>query len=243
MPKNSQITVFVMIGLVFLVTMGIMLWKLGMIREQETALERERILDDDRFMESENIRFSECVRQLSYEAFRLLGESGLIYPEHYAGNVVPFAYYYYDGELAVPAIHDIEEQLEMYIRSNIDSCAYSPYAVYDKPDEAKVKASILPSKIVFGISYKARPKREVSLSSLKDVSIEIPYNFSRIYYSANEIAMMSKEDPGWIDSALLLDLPVNVTMSYIAADTIVYTLSDVYPKGVYDFSFAVKVGQ
>jgi len=243
--KKSQISIFVIIGLVILIVAVFLIIKINQDRLNQIKLQSE----------TENpklqplIRYiNDCLESKTKEALIKLGEQGLIYPDTYlASKNTKIAYFYFKGKNYFPKKEVIEKEVSYYVLENMKSCTgdFSKigFAVddsYEKMkstiffDEKKANISLIyPMKILLG-------EEEVYLEKF---SIEVKINFNGIYNAAEKIYKETEENTETINLDFLKDLPFEIRLIKIDKNTLVYEITDSkygLENKPYKYRFAVK---
>lgn len=95
----------------------------------------------------------------------------------------------------------IEEEIERYIDSNIESCLgnFESFKnqgyIIDKKDDAKTTATIAENNIPILLKYPIKAKRGESEADIEDFFVRIPLDFYKIYELASEITEKEMKYP------------------------------------------------
>ncbi|MEM4267664.1 MAG: hypothetical protein QXK37_02430 [Candidatus Woesearchaeota archaeon] len=246
--RRAQITIFVVIGLLILLIIGLVIIQTQNIRRLKMENEQLKSMQQMAIFRPANVIFQECTKQLAYNSLKVLGEGGLIYPENFTlSDFAVFALFYYDGIDLKPSISRIENELETYVNENIEGCVYQLYGArynLSLPENYTIKTRISDEKISYEVSYPAKIYLSDATSRLQDFSIEIPYNFYNIYNTVETIVDATAAEPTFVDATMLLDKDLNITVSFPKINEIVYQITDptFFIEGEpYSYYFAVKV--
>ncbi|MFW6283736.1 MAG: hypothetical protein ACOC1P_06850, partial [Minisyncoccales bacterium] len=134
--KKAQTTIFIIIGIIIVVAIGIFFILQGGIRESGLSSEFEPVYNT----------LLSCIEQDTETGLNILGsQGGYIYlPDfeqgskympfssqlNFLGNPIPYWYYVSGNNIEkeqVPSKEDMEEDLERYIEENIKKCDYDSY--------------------------------------------------------------------------------------------------------------------
>lgn len=123
--KKAQVSVFIIIAIVLL---GVIVGIFFLIKNNMNA----RI--DNEYFSSANIRpdvekiqssIIDCSEETSEQALEVIGLQGGYYsePSRYSETNFGFIpYYYYNGDIIFPSLSEVENQLSLYVDSNLGRC-------------------------------------------------------------------------------------------------------------------------
>jgi len=123
--KKGQVTVFILLGLVFVASISILVY----IQQQGLVFRTGKLLPTEVIPAVDYVEM--CVYDLGREALLLAGHQGgyVELPDYiknnqfaHLGKTIKIPYWYYEGRDIYPSIEEIETQLGNYVDENIESC-------------------------------------------------------------------------------------------------------------------------
>jgi hypothetical protein len=243
--RRSQISVFVIAGIVLLIITAFFVIKLNEEKIQRiTTIDRE-----DTLTKPVVTHVNACIKKISFEAMQKLGDQGLIYPDAFlaaGGNKI--AYFYYQRISFFPdSIQDIEYEISDYIEERIESCIKSfsrPGYVVEYPGRSKINAVFTENELNVTLIYPIdiySAGREVSLNKFSSVSNS---RFFDIYRLSEDIYERTVQNPDWISLDYNSQL-FDITLIRVDSHTIIYEIADTrygLDSKPFRYRFAVKYG-
>jgi hypothetical protein len=243
--KKSQISLFVIIGLVVLIVAVFLIIKINQDRLNQIKLQGE----------TENpklqpvVRFvNDCLELKTKEALIKLGEQGLIYPDAYlASKNTKIAYFYFKGRNYFPKKEAIEKEVSDYVIENMKSCTgdFSKIGFTVDDSYEKMKAEIVfdEKRLNISTSYPMKILLGEEEAYLEKFSIEVKINLNGIYNAAEKIYKETEQNSETINLDFLKDLPFEIRLIKIDKNTLVYEILDSkygLENKPYKYRFAVK---
>lgn len=182
MEKRGQITVFIIVGIVLIILVGLFF----VMRYSTTFFTPKEIVP----VEAQPIQraIDNCVRDLSLEAIEIIGTTGgfIRYPDYIDDDyfaslrIAPFdsikmPYWYYEGESRIPSEDLMIEEINYHVRSNLRECV-------DDLEEFKEE---------FDIKERGLIESKTTLTP-KNVIVEVDYPIEVADKFGNKITDMTK---------------------------------------------------
>jgi hypothetical protein len=212
MKKQGQLTIFVIIGLVILLTLTFLIFF-----RQEAVFRIEQV--EPEFMPVKDY-VEACMQTIAYEGLETQGLNGgyITFPAYMQDNPYtslnptgapgsPYRnpYWWYDGTEAIPTQEFMELQLMNHIETGIANCLNSFEAFKETYNivelggfEANVEYGVSDDSIVKIESvfpFMIKDKFNKTLGELKDFKVEIPIRMHRLYKMAKSVMEFANEDP------------------------------------------------
>ena len=215
--KKSQVTIFIIIGMIILVTVGLFIYfkiattkRLGMIYPEAIPV--------NNFVES-------CINNVAKEGITTLGLQGgyLFFPDKIAADpysylaISPFGmkipYWWYEGIDNTPTPEFMEQQISSYVTMQLKDCLNNFNDFRDELDITEqgnivTKTEITDDDIFVKVSYPlvVSSKLNETKTTLKEFSKRIPTRLKKIYELAKKI--MERENKDAFLEARTIDLIV-----------------------------------
>ncbi|MBR9676630.1 hypothetical protein GOV04_00625 [Candidatus Woesearchaeota archaeon] len=164
MTKRGQITLFIIIGIVLVLSAALLIYLMSPLSFQETKVLPENVKPVTGFVE-------ECTAIVGETAIRQLAAGGgwinvpqgfLLEPSSYLSldkfNLQKLPYWYYDGKDYAPTLQVMEEELENYIAQNVETCL-DEFTVFDDHfkvrvyDDPTAKVEIQKNNVLITLDY------------------------------------------------------------------------------------------
>ncbi len=192
--KKSQVTLFIIIGIILLLTLGIVIY----IQESRVYVEPELIEPD--LMPVKNY-VEDCIAITGENAIGILGMQGgyieipkEISEEKYAYISVDktgffkIPFWYYNGLSRIPSVEFMENEISDYVTKNIEECIneFIDFEnIFDIKEMEKLdtKTSIQERSVLVEIDYpiKIKDKGKGKVSYVRKFSTEIPVRVKQAY--------------------------------------------------------------
>ncbi|HLC52692.1 MAG TPA: hypothetical protein VJI98_05600 [Candidatus Nanoarchaeia archaeon] len=204
--KSAQVTIFIILGLLLILTMAIIL-----------TFQREIVTFGDKEVQPteqsgvENFVTS-CIKLITDEALFLIGSQGgyINVPAGIANDVSlhlrtsPFTvipYWAYGENTNIPSLNDIKNRIDVHLEDNLPSCVLGTGAfqqAYDLVERSEVRAdtNFLDRKILFHVDWdiEVRDKTGIVISNLKNFAVESPIKFKLLHDLASKIVESEMRD-------------------------------------------------
>lgn len=239
--KKSQITVFIIVGIVLVIIAGLVYYFVFM--------QADKPFDD---IANEKIdigiirnHIDDCMNSVSGTGLQLLGiQGGRIYLsdeflETYYSNI---SYSYYDGQNKVVSLSEMQEQLDEYIENAMLMCVNDFSELEDEGidvslSDVNANTLIKPNDVVFKLSLGL-------LISGQKRSEEFEHSLNIRLYDihgyANDIVDKIVLDPDWIDMTYLSEFDLPISIIPHSEDEFIIAITD--PKSVVGNDFIYLLG-
>jgi len=229
MQKKGQITVFMIVGIIILIVTGIIFYFTSLAKPEPTNL-----LKMEELKSPIKTQVDYCLEKSTKDAAFRVGMQGGYYlappvSEHYLGAFIP--YYYYEQDVHLPEIGEVEEQLSLGIKALLPSCLDDIAAYFEKEgvmlsyeiNEVGVKLTdtrtIIEAHLPIKIRIKGVEEEEVlevtnqeyitdqtSMTELTNFVIEIDFQYKKMYDWTKEVVQLQARDPEWFPLGSISDL-------------------------------------
>lgn len=214
--KRGQVTVFIIIGLVILLTYFMLAYfkKEGI---EETEIIQPELIPVQQYVQT-------CTEILAREAIDIIGINGgyVYFPQWIQTNPNSYLrlspiedlknpYWWYDGEYAVPPLDFIAKQIEDYTKAGISGCISNFSAFQNQYDVielgsfnviAEIGEEDVSVKTVYPIEI--RDKFNKTLAKLQKFPVTIPIRLKQVYNLAAKI--MERENKDYFVEKKVIDL-------------------------------------
>lgn len=197
MDKRGQITIFIIIGIVILFSVGFYLYLTTV--KGVGIVAPEKVHPVQAFVQG-------CIDQIGEDGIRIIGNTGgfIKYPPEIERNKraylatgledVKIPYWFHDGQSKIPSMDFIESQLNTHIVENLQSCL-GDFEIYKQqydikpqgPIEASTEATENAVSINVKYPLKVESKDKTESFELQDHTVLIPIRLKRAYDLAKEI--------------------------------------------------------
>ena len=227
MKKRGQITIFIILGLVFLMFFLIILFT------RSYRIEKIGVISSD---ELNPIKYyvDLCAKSSASDALYLLGvQGGYTAPPklYFQSAYAKIAYWYYEGQDTSPTISIMEQELSSYVNRALPECienldAFSIMGFEFEFGEIDTKTKINENNVEFNIDYPITIKKGDSKTEIKEFYRNFPVRLGHIHNIAKEIVRKEIEDPDWIDMTYLIDQDLNFKIYPHDENTLIYSVLD-----------------
>ncbi len=195
--KRGQISIFVIIGILIIVVVGI--WfgvRSGIFEKEKVNPEVQPIYS---FVE-------DCLKKTGYEAIDYTSKKGgyFVSPNLSLDNGIP--YYLYEGKNLMPSKEKFEEQISLYIE---DSLIFCINGFIDFPDfevefqDLKTETKILDENVEIKLNYPLSILKGENSYTFKNFEVDIPVRLGIVYSSAFDIILNQMDIPDSVDIFLI----------------------------------------
>ncbi|GAF86451.1 unnamed protein product, partial [marine sediment metagenome] len=207
MNKKSQITIFIIIGILLIITIAIF-----------TYIQKERVYIEPELIEPELVPIKNyvesCIAAAGEDAVGLLGLQGgyieipkEISEEKYAYIEVDetgffkIPFWYYNGQSRIPGIDFMENQISEYVKDNVKECIREFIAFEKEFDITEIKninskTIIQENSVLVQLDYpvKIKDKGQGKVSYIKDFSAVVPVKLKQAYDLGVDIIEQENKD-------------------------------------------------
>ncbi|MFC1691180.1 hypothetical protein ACFL0W_03280 [Nanoarchaeota archaeon] len=246
--KKSQITVFIILGLIILAGASFFIYQRSKITTKETEV--AEILETKIETLSIKTFVEECLEKTGRMAIAINSIQGGYFetPDpyfEYGFYKIPF--YYLDGEFKNPTKEIIETELSKGIEKSIFDCInlshFTPYTI--NFGNATVKTTIVNETTLFNLDFPVIIKKDNSETTISEFFVAIPSEINKALIISKEVVEQHDEKNG-IPLGFITDLGYEegVLFNVINMRTeVLYTIefnSSVLKDQTYTFTFGVK---
>ncbi len=246
MNKRGQVTLFIILGLIIIIILGIIFYFKSIIFSNS---DQEKYSSISPQIKTIDEYINNCVKTVGEESILLIGQQSGYYklPEKSTENSI--AYYLYKEKL-IPPLSTIENSISSYVNVNLDSCIKNFTDIKGfkfKAEKVSAKASIKDKTVILNVDYPVKitkAKSEYQLSEFKSV---IPVRLGIIYNVTFNIVNEQLKDNNNICLTCLVNIGNNndlkINLANYGNDTIIFTILDeksVINNQPYEFNFAIK---
>ncbi len=239
--KKSQITVFIIIGIILLILASLIYYF--------ATMERDVVVDDIEQVGVEKIQFDSvddlvesCIKSVGSDGLRLLGvQGGRLYSmerylETYYSNI---SYAYYEGESVLVSLVDVKKQVDEFIELNVLECVddfnvLKQQGIDVVANEISSNTLIKPGDVVFNLDYDLVIDGKAEAEKYK---VSVPVDVYQVHKNALDIVNKIVADPDWIDITYLSEFKTPVSIIPHSDDSFVMSITDPGSVNGKDFVF------
>ena len=237
MNKKSQVSIFVIIGLILVIILGIVLVKVN----YEPDVTRE----NKNFEEIEK-HVTKCIEESALEAIQTLGRQGSLDPQAYTqsdDSVISF--YYFKGRGYIPDQETIETQISNFVTDKLYLCIneFSDKEYVIDAEDVVVETKINKNSVDVTLDTPIKVYHHGQKDEHIIPTVKINANLKKIYETSKEIISDTINDPDWIQFDKLYENDLDIKIVKVNSSTIVYVITDNkigLDKKPYTYRFAVK---
>lgn len=199
MKRKSQITVYIILGLLLLLSVGVMLY----LSEKKEMPAKPTITVPTEARPVHDFVTS-CFTQITKEALTKIGLQGgyikipreiertpTAYLSLDSQNMLKLPYWYYEGEDRTPSLEDIQNQITQYVIENKNFCSqqfeqFEPTKV-EELDTAKPKTIITQENVVVQIKWPIAITLADKTTKIDAFAIELPVQLKQIWELADAV--------------------------------------------------------
>lgn len=188
MKKRGQISIFIIISLVIVVSVILFFFIGDFSRESKIS---KNVLPVHNFVK-------ECIEKTSKDALVYVGDHGGYYEVPNDSLIIGIPLYFNKGYVKIPLKEDIEVQLSNYLDDMLFFCTknFVDYPAYKvKQKEIKTSSKILNDRVLFDIKYPLDIEIDNETYFFENFEAEIPIRLNAIYNVSSEIVKYQKEFP------------------------------------------------
>jgi hypothetical protein len=238
MNKKSQVSIFIIIGLIIIILSSFFYIRFN--------VKPELIIDNGNEFKDVEKHIQECIKNSAIESIELLGKQGSLNPTAYIAserNMV--SYYYFKGKGFVPEKKNIESQISLFIENKMYDCInkFSDNVYAIDAQEIRIFSEIENDFISIKLETPIRVYHHGRRDDIYIPVIELSTNLKKIYDTSKEMIDNIIKDPNWIDLEEINKKDLDIRMVVVNSSTIIYILTDNkigLNKEPYSYRFAVK---
>lgn len=242
--KKAQITIFIIIGLILLIIIGLALFNMGLI----TKLWKKNFRDIGDVDLSLKSSVQECLKMTGEEALKLIAIQGRVYPKNYFTYRNNKVYYASEG---IIAIEEMQDEISTYINDNIKSCTqkifndFGERGIEVNEKEPNAKTTISSDSTIISLDY------QIEFVLLRTNQKNVVSEFAQIFeIRLGKLHEISKyivnawlKHPELINMTYLNSLDVDTTIIPYEDGATIFFLEDIKSRirqFNYAYSFAIK---
>lgn len=250
MHKKSQVTVFIIIGIIVILIAGAFL----MIREKTAVTKTNEEISID--TSSLNGFIASCAKQTAQDAVVYTGlRGGVNSPAdseaiYFAGILVP--YYFFEGKEIAISADSAKKTLEYYMDNSIKTCtnsfeSFKQQGYTIEEGDVTSTATIAEEEVIFDINYPVTLVKGGSRETKSAFSANVNVNLPKMMKAAADYITVQKGNPNAFRVGNLMDIASKEGLKFEAFDrdngNVVISLVDesmMINKNPFVFTFAVK---
>jgi len=236
-PKNSQVTLFIILGITLIVIMTLFFNILPRINN------KEEVIPSTSFYSIDAIKgyIQSCVYNTGVIALQALGIKGgyISKPKYvFKSDDLTTSYLYFSGENILPEIYEIENNLSSFMDYYLPLCVnWSLFNNFEiSKENVKTKTIIREDSLIFDVEWPIKLETSKNIVDISDFRTEIPFDFLKYYRVVSGIVRKTELDPTYIDHVYLLSQFMNITYSIYDNSSVLYLIKDI-EKDEFDYSF------
>ena len=208
MHKKAQVTIFIVIGIVILIVLGLVFYF------SSDDAEKRLFTDTDEEVVAVQNFIEQCLDAVAVPGVYLLAaQGGFIYlPEdHLQGDFGNVAYSYSFGENKLIAKNSMAEQLNQYIMSTFPGCINNFESFEGVPitaNQPKASVTIQSTYIQVNLQYQVKVKDTTLDIFTKEISLPL----GAMHGVAFQIIQEQAQNPDWIDLTGLQEYDYDVSV-------------------------------
>lgn len=237
--KRSQISIYVILGLVIVIIVGFFVFKKDLNDFVPEIPVKNEIEKFDVYVEN-------CLDEHSQETLTTFGKQGSTYPKRYlATKAEKISYYYFLGEEFLPSLdsikNDIIESLQYKIRSCVNSY-FSSELLIEINNDIKINMNFEDDTTTINLQYPIKIYYKGEEEFLKDWSSIIQIDLSEFYEISKKIIKDTTNSPEWINLDNLNHEYLDIKIIKIDKSTILYVIKNEIDniQLPFEYRFAVK---
>lgn len=237
MNKKSQVSVFIIIGLVIIIISALVYFKFN---------EPNIKINEKNEFEKINEHIQECIQDSTIEAIELLGQQGSLNPSAYvASDNTKISYYYFKGKGYLPDQDSIESQISLFVKEHAYDCIneFSDKDYVVDVEIIEISTEIKNDYVVIKLESPVKVYHHGKKDEISIPEIELTTNLKKIYDTSKGIITDTIRDPNWIQFDKLYENELDIKIIKVNSSTIVYVITDNkvgLNKEPYTYRFAVK---
>jgi len=218
MKKRGQITLFIIIGLVLLISAATVIY----FYQQRVIEPIRRAVAVPEEVQAVYDYVATCTDQIGKEGLILMGTQGgfIKLPPAIANNpnahikadplgIVKTPYWYFEGEDRTPTLENMQRELALHVKQNLENCVGN-FEAFEEFYDITPKSSILPvisltdSEVIIQVKWDLDITIDDRLVQLNEFISSFPVKLKPMYELANKVMLKENRD-GWFEN-LTIDL-------------------------------------
>lgn len=254
MNNKSQITIFILIGLVILLSAIFLLYLKSNVGEKERAQIDKNIKAP---FELQPIKafVDDCLKEVAENGLILIGKQGGYYnlPKNSVKNHLFKTAYYYNKIKLMPSLTTIENEISSYINEGLDLCINN-FTIFEKlgydisQKRINAKTTISKEGVFISVNLPLEIKKNEVSQKIENFNLNVPYvHLKTIHNISEEMVNEFMEDEAGVCLSCLYELSrknnIYANMLDYLNNTLIFTLKDYnisLKDKPYNFTFAIK---
>src|SRR3989344_2537062 len=240
MQKKSQISIFMIIGIVLIVIGGLIFAVYSGKQEPEPAQVSQ--------FAAVNSYIEDCIKNRAEYGLSLLGLQGgiiVLRDPYLETNYSSIAYGIYQRQNTLPAISSMERELKTYLDKSLPSCLNSsafPYLKFESGN-ASTQVEILENEVIVKADYPISILQGETAFTINEISVKVPARLGYIHSILRGIISRTLLEPNWIDLSYLSRFDLKIDVLPHDNNSIVYSIQDYKGAKPYVFLSALDTMQ
>ncbi len=249
--KKSQVSMFIIIGIILLIIVGVY------FALQSAKISEESIIEEVP-VELQPIKsyVESCIAQIGEDAVYLIGQQGGYYevpqmdPDYFSTT----AYYFWINENIMPSQEKVEAEISKYVDKELNYCLknFEDFKNFEiEQEESKTKTHMKDNEIIFNVNLPLTVKKDESVTKLSSFSNSISnVRLKTVYDTAKAVIDEQMEDFHSICLSCIINWSIEkdlrVEMQRLNEDGVLFTIIDnnsVIDGLDYEYIFANKYEQ
>ncbi len=236
MQKRGQVTVFVVVGIIILLSLVAILAVKSFFMEEQGKTAEEQVKQASLTGSSVHNYIRFCLSEVAEDAILYVARHGGYYQLPPSSNeVMGLPFLYVDGESRLMTKEELQEQISSYVNNELSFCLrnFAPFKSKGyQINRGKVETSttILPEKVHFDVKIPVEVTRGDSTQEMIDFSVSVPSKIGTIHSAILRFFERQMELPWSLCVSCLVgmmaenDLKVEINPS--EEDIFIFTIAD-----------------
>jgi hypothetical protein len=228
MQKKSQITLFIILGILILFVMIFFF----MLLDTESGL-RQKLRQTQEVPLSQTsvqVQMESCIRQQAEQVLLLMGVGGgnfdFVITEN--SSQVRMKTFYQKGKNITPALEDLERTMEQALTLMVPDCVVGLELPGMTIEEGEPSPDVVFAEedVFISLRYPLKIEGGDVSANLDKFVVRVPVRMQHLYEIANEIVQLTLQEPNQIDYAALAKYDILIQYIPQGKDNGVYALTD-----------------
>jgi hypothetical protein len=225
MEKRGQVTVFIILAIIFIVGIGVFFFV-----RSDISIGGEKVNPDVQPIYSS---VENCLKEVGEDAIEYVGQTGGYFTLPELSTETSIAYYVYENKNLMPSKEEVEEEISTYVDAMLYFCnnEFSNFPDFEvEVGDIKTSAKIKEGKVVFNSKIPLSISKGDKTYTFDDFkNIEVASRLNTIYEMADDITEEEMSSEGTCISCLIdwaLEKDLFVEMNDYDEGVIIFTLRD-----------------
>ncbi|MFC1691837.1 cadherin repeat domain-containing protein [Nanoarchaeota archaeon] len=233
--RKSQITVFIIIGIILLSISALTLYMTDKLKVDQTKAIFGEVAEVPYEMEPLKVYIEQCLKKTTIPGVYYLAFKGGDFTPLKNESVITenfeVSYGVYGGENTLPSVDDLSYQISSYIEVNLDNCiddfnSFKSQGLEITAEQPKATTLILEEQVGVKLEYPVTLTREGTSTSASEFMSFIPIRLGYLLAVANIVANNRINNPNNLDLALLSAQGPKITMAPVNKRSMLFSLHD-----------------